>query len=335
MSNAQIKAIEDYIRLLDRNAITHAIRTAADLGVFDALAKRQHTLDELCEELNLNADALDLLMDVLCETELVQKFRDDFALSTVGKLIPPAFRDFGDHHWQYLRSYIRTGMPLPVHEDIPVTEADFRGDRATTEWIQTPAALDTANILGAGSERTGLRILEIGCGAAVFGAALAHRDEDCQLVLLDDQSGIKRASKSISGVGVEGRTQYVEADYRDETIQTIVENECGNSGFDLLIMTEILHRHTLDECGDLIKRIGGLLKQDGEMAIVDIFPGQEKGSGHRAVMALELGLRTRHGKVHNPEELTGILKKAGFEKIQYSHLPSPPFVLGLIVAGRE
>ncbi len=334
MSTPQIKAIEDYIRLQDRNALTHVIRAATHIGVFDLLEKRQHTLDELSSELSLNRDSLKLLMSVLCETELIQKFGDDFALSTVGKMIPESFRDFGDRHWQYLNGFLRTGTPLPGHNDVPVTDADFQGEWAASEWTQTPAALDLVDALDAGKSRSGLRILEVRCGAAVFGAALAHRDPECQLVLVDDRAGLKRAEKSVTGVGVHGRAQLVEADYTDENLPSIISDEAGRGGFDLVVLAGVAHRHTLEECGQLFKRLAGLVRPDHELAIADLFPGQEKGDRHRLVFELELALRTSKGKVHHPDELRAELEKVGLGEIKYTHLPSPPYLWGLIVATR-
>ena len=51
------------------------------------------------------------------------------------------------------------------------------------------------------------------------------------------------------------------------------------------------------------------------------------------IFELELGLRTAAGQLlHDPEQLKTMLAEAGFHNIQYAHLPSAPYYLGLMLA---
>ena len=68
------------------------------------------------------------------------------------------------------------------------------------------------------------------------------------------------------------------------------------------------------------------------MAIVDIFPGQEKGELSRVVSELELALRTDGQAMHTPALLQEKLTQTGFEDIQFAHLPAPPQLYGILVA---
>ena len=113
MSDSQIKALLAHYRLHNRNAVTHVIRSAVSLGIIEALADGQKTLEQLADQLELQAEPLALLMRVLVETELVEQYGDDFALSTVARLIPRELRDFGDFHWSHLGDFVRSGVNLP------------------------------------------------------------------------------------------------------------------------------------------------------------------------------------------------------------------------------
>ena len=328
MSTSQIKALEDFVRLMDRNATAHAIRTAVDLGVLTELEQGQKTIEQLANNLSLNAEALNLLMNVLCRTELVEKYGDDFALSTVARLIPHRFRDLGDHHWQYLGEFIRSGKPLPSDDELPVTEADFVINWASTEWTQTPAAMDAAEVLEIGDRLTDLNILEVGGGAAVFGAAIAHRDPGAHITMLDSVSGLKRAETTVQGIRLEDRVRYIEADYRaDQWI-----DEIDDQKFDLVIAAGITHRHSPQENEQLFKRLGQVVEPTGQLAVIDVFAGQEKGDLHRQIFELELRLRTAHGRVYQPAEIDRLLVAAGFDQIKFAHLPAAPHIWGLIVA---
>jgi predicted transcriptional regulator len=88
MSTSQQKALDDFVQLRNRNAMVHVIRTAVDLGILQALSTGQKTIEQLAEQLNLKQEPLVRLMNVLANSELVDRYGDDFALSTIAKLIP-------------------------------------------------------------------------------------------------------------------------------------------------------------------------------------------------------------------------------------------------------
>lgn len=328
MSTSQIKALDDFVRLMDRNATAHAIRTAVDLGVLTELDQGQKTIEQLAKSLSLNTEALQLLMNVLCRTELVEKYGDDYALSTVARLIPHRFRDLGDHHWQYLGEFIRSGKSLPIDDELPVTEADFVINWASTEWTQTPAAMDAAEVLEIGDRLTDLNILEVGGGAAVFGAAIAHRDPGSNLTMLDSAAGLKRAETTVQGIRLEDRAIYIEGDYQSDHWL----KELDDQKFDLVIAAGITHRHPPQENVSLFQRLRRVIAPTGQLAVIDVFAGQEKGDLHRQIFELELRLRTAEGRVYQPVEIERLLIEAGFDQIKFAHLPSTPYIWGLIVA---
>ncbi len=328
MSTSQIKALDDFVRLMDRNATTHAIRTAVDLGVLTELDQGQKTIEQLASSLALNAEALRLLMNVLCLTELVEKYGDDYALSTVARLIPHRFRDLGDHHWQYLGEFIRSGKSLPIDDELPVTEADFVINWASTEWTQTPAAMDAAEVLEIGDRLTDLNILEIGGGAVVFGAAIAHRDPGAQLTVLDSAAGLKRAETTVKGIHLEDRSVYIQGDYQSD----LWLEEIGDQKFDLVIAAGIAHRHPPEDNLNLYRRLKRVIAPTGQLAVIDVFAGQEKGELHRQIFELELRLRTTQGRVYQPVDIDQLLIEAGYDHIKFAHLPSTPYIWGMIVA---
>lgn len=327
MSTAQIKALEDFVELLDRNATTHAIRTAVDLGLITELEKGQKTLEALAQELDLDADSLGLLMKVLCRTELIEKYGDDFALSTAARMIPHQFRDLGDHHWQYLGQFIRSGNALPMDAELPVTEADFEINWASTEWTQTPAAMEAAEILQIGSKLVGTSMLEIGGGSAVFSAAFAHRDPTSTLTLLDREPGLKRAETTVKGISIEERTTLKSVDYLVDGWTS----ELGDQKFDLLILAGLTHRLSDEQIGELLSELSKVMHEDSQLILIDIFPGQEAGDRHREIYSLELQLRTKQGRVRERHEVEALANKHNFQQRSYEDLVAAPFVWGMMV----
>ena len=327
MSDSQIKALLAHYRLHNRNAVTHVIRSAVSLGIIEALADGQKTLEQLAEQLELQAEPLALLMRVLVETELVEQYGDDFALSTVARLIPRELRDFGDFHWSHLGDFVRSGVNLPNDDAIPATDSDFLAHSKANEWLATPAALNVAEVLDFGGSRKALRVLELGSGSAVFGVTLIHRDPESRLVLLDNAAGLNLAKTTVDSVGVENRVELVEGDY--------LEPDLGDDQFDMVLMSGILHRHSMETCQSLFKTAHQLLKRGSEMVVVDLFPGQEKGELNYRVAELEIRLRTSAGQLHDPAQVQHEMIMQGFDQIQYAHLPAAPYYWGLILATRD
>lgn len=327
MGNSQLQAITDYVRLQNRNALAHAIRTGVALGIFEALEDGQKNLSQLAEETGSNREVLPLLLEVLLNTELLEKYGDDYALSAVARLVPRSMLDFGDLHWCHLEEFLRTGVPLPENQQLPHTEADYLNNCAASEWMMTPAAIDAAQVLDLGHSRKSLRILEIGCGSAVFGSTLIHRDVESRLVLLDTAKNLRRAEKTIESIDIHDRVEFVEGSYLDFDLD--------HSPFDLVLASGIMHRHGAAECLTIVKLAHQHLQQGGELVVVDLFPGQSGGDVTRAVAALELMLRTRQGRLLDPAQFQQALVLNGFAQIQFAHLPAPPHIWGLILAQRD
>lgn len=332
MSSTQQKTLEDFVELQNRNALAHAIRAAVSLGVIKALREGQRTAEQLATELQVHPEAFKQLLNVVVGSELIEKYGDDYALSPIARLIPDRFYDFGDEHWKYLDFFVKTGAPLPICDEIPLFDIDYVVNKASEEWMLTPTALIAAKVLDMGKSRRAARILEIGCGSAVFSATLAHSDPNSVISLLDRAVGLERAKQTVSSIGLEHKVTYIEADSLG-SLDTVPELK--GETFDLVLISGQIHRMTFGECQRLFLQVYPLVKPDREFAIIDVFPGQENGDLQRSIFELELSMRTSRGRLHDPLAIEQGLKEAGFGQIQFAHLPAAPFYWGLVLAQRN
>ena len=332
MSSSQQKTLEDFISLQHRNALSHAIRAAVDLGVINALRNGQRTAAQLAEELGAHPEALSQLLDVVAETELVEKYGEDYALSSIARLIPDRFYDFGDEYWKHLVLYAKTGAPLPICDEVPLEDIDYVANKTSEEWTLTPTAMVAAQALDIGNSRKALRILEISCGSAIFSATLTHSDPGAEITLLDHPIGIQRARRTIDSIGSEHKVTYIEA---EDILDLDSIPEIQNDPFDLVLITGQLHQMTVGACQRLFSQVHKLVKPDREFAIVDIFPGQEHGDKNLAIFNLELSLRSSQGRLHDPLVIENELRATGFDQVQFAHLPATPYYWGLILAQRK
>lgn len=327
MSNAQLQALESYTRLMNTNAAAHVFRAAVEVGVFDALATGQKEAAEVAGACHAEEEPVELLLDALCGIGVVERYGDHFALAQVMHLLPVGLRDLGDRYWQHLVEFVRTGNSIPRSDTSEMDETDYRAEADASEWLMTPAALDVVRVLDIGGARRGLEILELAAGSAVWSLAMAHRDPESRLTVVDHADRLAAARSHAESIGLGDRVSWVEGDYR------CVELPAAH--FDLAILANVTHLETLGDNILNFKRLHDWIRPGGEVAVVDSFPGQEEGSLQYEVFRLGLALRTQKGRIHSPEQLSAALVQAGFESPQFAHLPSPPHIVGLMLGAKE
>ena len=143
MSDFQDRTIQELYRLKRRSAQWHALQAANEVGIFGALDSGQKTAKQLAEALSLDEQAVEKLMQVLVRTEMIEQYGNDFALTTLGNLIPSALRNFGDPSWQQLASHLKTGNV--------VAEGTWEDEIHAREWTMTPSALNAIKCLDIGT----------------------------------------------------------------------------------------------------------------------------------------------------------------------------------------
>ncbi len=241
-------------------------------------------------------------------------------------LLPEELRDLGDRYWQHLPEFVRTGKPVSQVETNSLDETDFHLEASASEWIMTPAALDLIRVLGIGDQRRSLDVLELAAGSAVWSLAVIHHDPECRLTVVDNPVPLTAARSHAQAIGLSDRIVWIEEDYRSVDLPA--------AGFDLAILANAMNLETLEDSTDHFQKIFDWLRPGGELAIISVFPSQTDGALEHGLYRLAMALRTDTGRLHGPEQLQTALLNAGFEKPQFAHLPSPPHIMGLMLASK-
>lgn len=320
MRNTQLEILEQYLQLHQLVASFHVLQSAARLGIFSALAEGQKTDTELSQACGLETVPLRLLLAVLVQTGTVEKYEEYYALAQVTRLLPN-LEKLDDPLWSGIDGWVRGLGASP-----PTDPGDGPAPASEPYWMMTPAAMDAAEALDFGQTRTGLKVLEVAGGPCVLSATLAHRDPTSQFSVVDLPEGIEAARQTAASIDRMDQFEFHLANPFDPPVD--------DQSADLVIIAGVLRRIPEDQCRSWLERLARTLTPGGELAILDWFPGQEKGQRNLAFGQLELSLRHRDGGMVTALLLREWLAAAGLTNIRYASLPSPPHIWGLVLAQR-
>ncbi len=321
--SAQQRTLDQYHELMHINAVSHLIRTARRVGLFDALNEGQRTADQLREELSLRAEPAGLLLDALVASGIIEKYGDDYALSQAARLLCQYDEDLGDRRWERFVDHL-----LGNQQD------DGRDDRqhleylAATQWIHTPAAMQAAEILDIGGvgEVAGPSILELGCGSAVWSCAMAHRDPAARVTLVDHAGALAAAMATAQSIGMADRVITIEGDPATAPLPT--------DEFDIVLIAQRLHASSMADADALLDRAVRASKPGGRVVVIDLFRGPARPTLAESIEALKLELETTAGRMRTVEEVQAQMGRHGLQRVQFTFLAASRINLALAV-GRK
>lgn len=318
------RTLEQYSNWMQTNAASHMMRAARQSGITGLLRQRQHTLQQLCDELSLNTRTTHLLLEGLVAIGFAEQYEDDFTLARAGHLLCQHDEDLGDHRWEQLVSRLKQTEP---------GESNSTGDRnltqnhfAATQWIHTAAAIQAAEILDVGGESSpqGIRILDLGCGAAVWSCAMAHRDPDSTVVAVDSQNRLNAARSTADSIEMGDRFKTIESDPLNVTI--------GEGQFDLVVLAQQLSLYSNSDASALLTKAAAATKPGGRVVAPDLYIGPSRAGLTESTGRLAIHLGTSEGQVRDLRTVQQMFQTAGLKDIQFTYLAASREGLGMIVS---
>lgn len=324
--SAQDDTLDRYHALIAINAQSHIVRTAREVGIFQALLRGQATAAELVASLDLEPRLTGLLLDALVAMKVVERYREDYALAAVAQLLCHYDADLGDASWKRLAAKLRGG-------EVAANDENYLDAAAATQWTHTGAAKQAAEILDIGGERTGLRVLDLGCGSAVWSAAIAYRDRATRVTAIDTPERLVAAQRTIASIALEDQFTL-----RSGDPNTPPETE---EMFDLIILAGRLSTLNRDPQRRLLAGLASRLASGGELAIIDLFRLPQRSAAIRspgiteAIEALHLATETSGGAILDPTDLGRELTECGLGIFHIVYLAASRRGWGMVVASRS
>ncbi|MDM4017341.1 class I SAM-dependent methyltransferase [Roseiconus lacunae] len=317
------RTVQQYQDWMQINGASHLMRTARQSGITARLREKQHSLGELCEALSLNEDCAQLVLDGLVAIGYVEQYGDDYALARAGHLLCQYDEDLGDSRFESLLPKLK--LTSSSNDGSTADTESFRNDLAATQWIHTSAAMQAAEVLDIGGEgMQGLRILDLGCGSAVWSCAMAHRDPESSVTAVDLAGPLESARSTAESIGLQSRLKTIEANPP--------EAELGEQEFDLAVLAQVLSAYSDEQAAGLLRKAVGAVRPGGRVAIPDLYLGPGKASLKETLGRIAIHLATPGGRARDLRKCQQMMTEAGLGAIQFTYLAASPMGLGMMVA---
>lgn len=327
--SAQDETLDRYHALMHINAEAQVFRVAREVGILDQLRGGQATAADLIERLQLQPRLAHSLLEALVAMKVLERYEEDYALAAVTRLLCEYDQDLGDQHWQNLIGRLKTSEePAEAAENPSDESAQPYFDAVTaTQWIHTGAAKQAAELLDIGGERQGKHILDLGCGSAVWSAAMAFADPTARVTAVDLPPRMTAAQRTVASIAVTERYEMLAADP-----QTV---ELPADSYDIILLAGRLSGHHPGADDRVFQRLHTALREGGELVIIDLFQGPGEVRLNEAIEALRLASMTKSGKIRDAEQMRLTLLATGYKHCQFAFLAASRQGYGLLLARKN
>ncbi len=300
---------------------SRVLLAGVELGLFEALARGPLSEAEAAAELNLDRRAVGILLGALAALDLVEPEAERYRLPA--RWAPWLLRE-GEHSqvsiilhmrkmweaWGHLDEIARAGRPLPAPPTDPEAERDHM--RAFITGMHEVSG-KSARLLAQRLDLTGVsRLLDVGGGPGTYCIEFARRRPDLRAVLLDRPLALEVARGFIDKAGLGDRIETRPGDG--------LADDYG-SGYDLVLMSQLLHAFGPEECAELARRGAAALAPGGRLIINEFALTEGRWAPPMAALfAVNMLVHTEAGRTYTVEEIAGFMRAAGLVDLRHEDL---------------
>ena len=289
--------------------------SAFELKIFTILDSKVMSSEEVSNKINTNTRATDRLMNALCGMGLLRKEKGKFQNTELSShyLVDgkPEFMGnlYHSNHlwntWSYLTEAVRKGTSVPGDQNKKDKE----------DWVESFIAamhyrgVKQANILTTLINLSGTKkMLDVGGGSAAFSMELVKKYPGVKAVVLDLPHVIPLTKRYVEQEGLTDSFDFIEGNY--------LEKDFG-SGYDLILLSAIVHINSYDQNKMLVKKCSDVLEENGILIISDFIMNDTRTEPFfGAVFSLNMLVGTECGDTYTEGEMKEWLSEAGFSKIE-------------------
>jgi ubiquinone/menaquinone biosynthesis C-methylase UbiE len=307
------------MRILGDFANSQILDASIEYDFFTIIHKGAQSADAIAREAGTDPRATRIVLDSLPALGLVEKRDGKYRLTPMAEqfLIKEKSSYVGDFRhvalalWDgmaHLKESLKTGKPfsrMDTGSELEVWEKLVLGIIVIAE----PAAKALCDVLKIGTERKGIRVLDIAGGSSIFGMTIVTRDPSAQVTQLDWPNVNAVARKANRQRGLEGKIRFVDGEHRSAKIE--------DNFYDLVLASNFCRFESPKGNQDLFAKAISALKPGGIFVVNDFVPNEERTEPTFALRFSVYTLtHTPEGECWTLSQYSDWLKKVGFSSIE-------------------
>jgi hypothetical protein len=288
--------------------------TGFELDIFTNIDESGTTSNHIAKKLYLNEHACERLMNALVSLGFLTKQNNSFFNTPDSfAFLSKKSSDYlgGLMHsnhlwntWSNLTQVVKTGKsahPAEINERgegwlFPFINAMH--DRARKQAPQQLAKIDLSGISS---------ILDVGGGSGAYSMEFVSKKPEIEAIVFDLPNVVHITKKFLDKEGFSNKIKTYSGDYTTDDLP---------KGFDLVFLSAIIHSNSLEINRELIRKCFNSLNQNGKIIIQDWIMNNDRTQPVAgAVFAINMLVGTEAGDCFTEQEVTEMLKDAGFENI--------------------
>jgi len=312
---------ERFFNAINAHQLTEAIKSAVELEIFTAIGEGNTSSAAIAKRCKSSERGVRTLCDFLTIHVFLTKQDGTYTLTADSAL-------FLDRHSPaYLGSAIEFLLTQRLREcHAHLTEAVRRGGTALGEgmlgpenpdWVKfacgmMPMMRRPAEIMAAElrREEEAHKVLDIAASHGMFGISVAKQNPTAHIYASDWKNVLEVARKNADAMGVGDRYHLIPG--------SAFDTDFGN-GYDLALITNLLHGFDPPTCTILMRKVYVALNPGGRAAIAEFVPNPDRVSpATAAAFSLMMLAVTPSGDAYTFAELESISKAAGFARVDLS-----------------
>ncbi len=300
--------------------LTQIISSAAHYRFFTLIASGHRTSDAIAKSAGTDPAGTRMVLDSLVSVELLTKQNGEYGLSAEADAFlvdgrPGEFASFFRDHtrlvweqWGHLHEALKERPSVTAMQGTEKAREFFPKLIRSIMPLGLGPADATAEQLGIGASRKGVRVIDIGVGGAAWSIPFARRDRSSTIVAFDMPEVLVHTRQIVDEFGVGERYRMLEGDLR--------QDDFGTSEYDVAILGNICHGLSPDDNRDLFRRIHRALAGGGHLVIADMIPNEERTGPPFPVMFAVNMYVMGGADTYTLSQYRDWLGKAGFADVQ-------------------
>ena len=335
-NQAQDLSPRPLMRILGDFANSQILDASIEYDFFTLIHQGHQTAEEVARRAGTDARATRIVLDSLPALGLIDKRDGKYFLTPTADVFlvkgKPSyvgdFRHVALALWEgmaHLKESLKTGKPLSRMDtvtELQVWEKLVLGIIVIAE----PAAKALCDLLKIGSERKGIKVLDIAGGSSIFGMTILGRDPSAEVTQLD-WPNVNAVAKALNRErGLDGKIRFIDGEHHSAKIET--------DHYDLVLASNFCRFESPGGNQKLFAKAYSALKPGGNFIVNDFVPNEERTEPTFALRFSVYTLtHTPEGECWTLSQYSTWLKAAGFSAIEtYGDIPKTLPGTTLIVA---